>query len=191
MDGVDVYPIAERAPVLKPLPLKDLLDAFGDCPAAMTAVNSNIRKLKVTVDNAERIKWEYQYKYGGFTAVFLSMMIDYMFPGGAHSLEAAQLKALRRFRDCVKARDKGDSMTADVERARAVPITELIECKRKGCRWWGLCPFHADTRPSLLINKDNTYKCFVCGAGRGDVIDFVMKRDRLTFIEAVRYLCKT
>lgn len=34
-----------------------------------------------------------------------------------------------------------------------------------------VCPFHADTRPSLHIYR-NGYKCFVCGAN-GDAIDLV------------------
>jgi len=34
-----------------------------------------------------------------------------------------------------------------------------------------VCPFHADTRPSLHIYRDG-YKCFVCGA-HGDAIDLV------------------
>lgn len=34
-----------------------------------------------------------------------------------------------------------------------------------------VCPFHADTRPSLHIYSDG-YKCFVCGA-YGDAIDLV------------------
>ncbi|HET8626125.1 MAG TPA: CHC2 zinc finger domain-containing protein, partial [Thermomicrobiales bacterium] len=46
------------------------------------------------------------------------------------------------------------------------------------------CPFHADRRPSLLVDaRDQHFHCFGCGA-HGDVVDFVMRRHGLTFREA-------
>lgn len=49
-----------------------------------------------------------------------------------------------------------------------------------------LCPFHADSHPSMHIySGDKGYHCFVCGAG-GDVIDFVMRLFGLSFQDACR-----
>lgn len=55
-------------------------------------------------------------------------------------------------------------------------------------RWQGLCPFHQDRRPSLLVDEaDEHFHCFGCGA-HGDVIDFVRRREGLGFAEACRRL---
>lgn len=52
----------------------------------------------------------------------------------------------------------------------------------------GLCPFHDERTPSFNVRPSvGRYHCFGCGEG-GDVIEFVMKLDGLTFVEAVEYL---
>jgi len=51
------------------------------------------------------------------------------------------------------------------------------------------CPWHNDKTPSLqLYLKTNTWTCFSsnCAAGSGDVIDFVMKYEKLTKHEALK-----
>jgi len=69
-----------------------------------------------------------------------------------------------------------------IERARQYPFENLI----KVCKGRSLCPFHDDHHPSMDVRKGFFY-CYACGA-KGDIIDFVMKRDGLTFIEAVKVL---
>ncbi len=61
-----------------------------------------------------------------------------------------------------------------------------VELKRDGAgRWKGLCSFHTEKSPSFTVfEKDNTYHCFGCGE-RGDVFTFAMKRDGLSFPQAV------
>lgn len=55
-------------------------------------------------------------------------------------------------------------------------------------RWLGLCPFHPDRRPSLLVDeRDEHFHCFGCGA-HGDAIAFLRRREGLTFREACRRL---
>lgn len=49
-----------------------------------------------------------------------------------------------------------------------------------------LCPFHADTNPSLSF-KGNYFKCFTCNAG-GDVITLVTKLLNITPLEAAKRL---
>jgi DNA primase len=52
----------------------------------------------------------------------------------------------------------------------------------------GLCPFHDERSPSFHVTPaKGFYHCFGCQAG-GDVIDFVMKTDMVTFSEAVEKL---
>ncbi len=74
----------------------------------------------------------------------------------------------------------------------AVNIVELIgqtvSLKRRGKDYVGLCPFHQEKTPSFHVNPTKQYFiCFGCKAS-GNAIDFVMKRDRMEFIDALRNL---
>ncbi len=52
----------------------------------------------------------------------------------------------------------------------------------------GLCPFHDEKTPSFNVNPTRGFfHCFGCNEG-GDVIDFVMKTDHLSFSEAIERL---
>ncbi|YAL82137.1 DNA primase [Dermacoccaceae bacterium W4C1] len=52
----------------------------------------------------------------------------------------------------------------------------------------GLCPFHDEKTPSFTIRPAvGAYHCFGCGEG-GDVIEFVMKTEHLSFAESVERL---
>jgi hypothetical protein len=75
----------------------------------------------------------------------------------------------------------------DIQRARSVDLSNLIEIKKRvGKIQLAICPFHDDHDPSLHCYPDH-YHCFVCGA-HGDSIDLICKTMSLTFIEAVKYL---
>ena len=53
----------------------------------------------------------------------------------------------------------------------------------------GLCPFHDERSPSFNVRLPpiNRYHCFGCGEG-GDVFEFLVKMDQVTFQEAVERL---
>lgn len=52
----------------------------------------------------------------------------------------------------------------------------------------GQCPFHDDSTPSLSVGvKKNLFRCFGCDAGGGP-IDWVMKREGVSFRHAVEIL---
>lgn len=52
----------------------------------------------------------------------------------------------------------------------------------------GLCPFHDEKSPSFHVTPSKGYfHCFGCGVG-GDVINFLMKLEHLTFTETVERL---
>ncbi|WP_084126818.1 DNA primase [Demequina sp. NBRC 110054] len=54
----------------------------------------------------------------------------------------------------------------------------------------GLCPFHDERSPSFHVRPQaGRWHCFGCGEG-GDVIEFVMRMDGLTFVDAVEYLAE-
>lgn len=73
-----------------------------------------------------------------------------------------------------------------IQQAKDVPIGNFLKFDHSGK---AKCPFHNDKTPSLQRYKNNTWYCFGCGAGR-DTIDFIMKRDNLSFNEAIDYLLK-
>lgn len=67
-------------------------------------------------------------------------------------------------------------------------ISENVRLKKSGRNYTGLCPFHNDKSPSFSVSSDKQiYKCFSCGEA-GNVITFVMKYKKLTFLEAAKYL---
>src|SRR4051794_37061490 len=75
---------------------------------------------------------------------------------------------------------------------QAIDIVDLIgqtvSLKRRGKDFVGLCPFHQEKTPSFKVDPAKQYfYCFGCKAS-GNAIDFVMKRDRVEFIDALRTL---
>src|SRR5438132_13929916 len=69
-------------------------------------------------------------------------------------------------------------------------IGQYTRLKKSGKNWTGLCPFHADKKPSFSVVPDlQIYKCFSCGEG-GDIFKFVQKKENLDFIEALEWLAK-
>ena len=67
-------------------------------------------------------------------------------------------------------------------------VSSYVQLKRNGRRYWGLCPFHHEKTPSFSVSPDlNLYYCFGCKAG-GNVIQFLMEMEHLTYQEAVERL---
>ena len=65
-------------------------------------------------------------------------------------------------------------------------IGEDITLKKQGVNYIGLCPFHDDKTPSMVVSPTKgIYKCFACGAG-GNVFKFLMEHRNMTYPEAVR-----
>lgn len=69
-------------------------------------------------------------------------------------------------------------------------IGSYITLTKAGINYKGICPFHNDSHPSMMVSKTRqTYHCFVCGE-HGDVLDFLKKYNQITFPEALRMACK-
>jgi CHC2 zinc finger len=67
-------------------------------------------------------------------------------------------------------------------------IGERIKLRLAGREYFGHCPFHDDRHPSFYVNREKgVYLCRGCQAA-GDVIDFVMLIDGVTFNEACKSL---
>lgn len=69
-------------------------------------------------------------------------------------------------------------------------ISEYVPLKRKGRNHWGCCPFHQEKTPSFSVAEDKGFfYCFGCHAG-GDVFQFLMKMENISFPEAVKLLAE-
>ncbi|MBL6989142.1 MAG: DNA primase [Bacteriovoracaceae bacterium] len=65
-------------------------------------------------------------------------------------------------------------------------ISQYISLTRKGNMYVGLCPFHNDSKPSLMVNDTKgMFMCFPCNIG-GDAITFVEKYTGAHFVEAIK-----
>src|SRR3954464_2381904 len=85
----------------------------------------------------------------------------------------------------------GDSKTLVLQ---ATDIVELIgqsvALKRRGKDFVGLCPFHQEKSPSFHVSPSKQFfHCYGCKEG-GNAIDFVIKRDRVVFIDALKTLAQ-
>ena len=81
----------------------------------------------------------------------------------------------------------------DEIRAR-LPVSQVVgrrvALKKKGREWVGLSPFKTEKTPSFTVNdQKGFYHCFATGE-HGNIFDFVMKVDGLTFPEAVERLAQ-
>jgi hypothetical protein len=67
-------------------------------------------------------------------------------------------------------------------------IAARLQLRRRGRRWWGLCPFHSEKTPSFIVSEEGgRFYCFGCHE-KGDVITFLMKLDGLNYPEAITQL---
>ena len=64
-------------------------------------------------------------------------------------------------------------------------INKRVALKKAGKDFKACCPFHEEKTPSFtVVPTKQIYHCFGCGES-GGVIDFVMKSDHLSFVEAI------
>lgn len=69
-------------------------------------------------------------------------------------------------------------------------IADFYELKNEGHGIYGcLCPFHDDRHVGSfkVSERKNIYTCFSCGA-HGDSVEFLMRHERLSFPDAIRWL---
>ena len=67
-------------------------------------------------------------------------------------------------------------------------IAGYLPLQKRGGSFWACCPFHDEKTPSFTVHHvRQTYKCFGCGEF-GSVIDFVMKHEKLDFVETIEKL---
>ena len=58
-------------------------------------------------------------------------------------------------------------------------ISEYLPLVQKGKNYFGVCPFHNDTNPSMSVSREKQiYKCFSCGAS-GNIFTFVSEYENI------------
>lgn len=81
--------------------------------------------------------------------------------------------------------------TVEEVRARADivdVISEFVPLKKAGKEFKANCPFHEERTPSFhVVPEKGFFKCFGCGQS-GDVFKFLMERQGMDFVEAVKYV---
>lgn len=67
-------------------------------------------------------------------------------------------------------------------------IGERIPLIARGKNFFGVCPFHDDSNPSMSVSREKQiYTCFSCHA-TGNVFTFLMNYEHIDFKEALKYL---
>jgi DNA primase len=87
-------------------------------------------------------------------------------------------------------------MGEDVQRLKQrLPLLDYLRQQHwtgqpvgQGSEWVGLCPLHAETRPSFYVNaRKNLFYCHGCGQG-GDLIRFLQLSQHWSFRQCLAYL---
>ncbi|MBM2815345.1 MAG: primase [Ignavibacteria bacterium] len=69
-------------------------------------------------------------------------------------------------------------------------IGEVVDLRKRGANFTGLCPFHKEKTPSFSVSQEKgIFKCFGCGKS-GNVISFMMEFHTLSFTDAIEQLAK-
>jgi len=67
-------------------------------------------------------------------------------------------------------------------------IGERIPLEKRGKNYFGVCPFHDDTNPSMSVSKEKQiYTCFSCHA-TGNVFTFLMNYEHKEFNQVLNDL---
>src|ERR1041384_4505241 len=82
-----------------------------------------------------------------------------------------------------------ESVQEVLNRADIIEIIGLaVRLKKRGTNYIANCPFHNEKTPSFSVSASKgIYKCFGCGRG-GNVVTFVQEHEKLSFVEAIRWL---
>jgi DNA primase len=85
-----------------------------------------------------------------------------------------------------------DTFVEEVRRVADIVrfVGEHVALRKVGNSWKGLCPFHQEKTPSFHVRADPpVFHCFGCGEG-GDVFNFVMLLERMTFPDAITLVAR-
>jgi DNA primase len=89
------------------------------------------------------------------------------------------------------ARIKATSIEQIKNRADVLEVvSDVVQLKRRGRNYFGLCPFHEEKTPSFSVNPSmGIFHCFGCGKG-GNAISFLMEYEKIDYPEALQRLAE-
>jgi len=166
--------------------IDNLLKDIGDCgisfdeplPDAKDFPNENAYRIEIAMD-LERTKNKYNRSCMDY-AQRMDKRLGYWHRKELESLEGRMEKLA--FKGKVFLGKAQGISPEKIEQAREYKITDLI----KTHHGMAICPFHNDKRASMDVRK-NFFYCYGCNAS-GDVIDFLIRTEKLTFKEAITRL---
>jgi len=85
-----------------------------------------------------------------------------------------------------------ENIISDIQTAAKIEdiVSEVVVMEKTGKDFQGLCPFHSEKTPSFTVSPSKQiFYCFGCGTG-GNVFNFLMKYQGMTFPEAVKKLAQ-
>jgi DNA primase len=69
-------------------------------------------------------------------------------------------------------------------------ISEVVQLRKRGKNFIGLCPFHSEKTPSFTVSDEKQiFHCFGCHTG-GNVFKFLMEYRKISFVEAVQEIAE-
>lgn len=173
-------------------PITELADIF-DKKTVLEVLQQNLREAKTKHANILKTLYELcsnTKHYDENTQMFL-FELRKAFWGSKISHLLKQIDTYKRQLAVLCGIKVNAISQAHIETVKTRPFEELLGIqssiingkKRRFFR----CPFHSDRTPSFLVDKENRAHCFSCGF-HGDTIAFVIKRDSLSFKEAIALL---
>lgn len=173
----------EESRYCKPLTLAQINEAFGEHASGMLSHYKN-EWIECCKDrDSINLNEDLDEEQKKIALVFLKHI----------NQENRIMRAIKHCERVVAMRRGGNTAVIPMELAKMVPIETLVNLdglKRVGDKIKAYCPFpHAKKTYTFVINANNTFICFNCGA-KGSAIDFVMRRDGVDMMTASRTLMK-
>lgn len=167
---------------LQPRPSqRELLEIFPEAKPYLKEKLKDYRNLEreLAREIIEDLKRIYKKKTDKFTIWFLEKIVEVWKGEKLNWLN----KKIRELHWVLypKKTERGVSRE-EIERAENYPFKDLVGTEKN----FILCPFHKEKKPSFYI-KNNWAYCFACG-WHGNTIKFLMGKNKISFIEAVKFL---
>ena len=183
--GPECYQVAARAITL----------TIDQAKNEIKTIKTDINNFYLTVVNPAHYE-----KQKGLTET-MHGLYDHHLNNAEHAIHRGKYRLgyLRRLRTRYLATKHGTALPpedpnhiteVDIVRAKEIPIESLYTGKLRkiGNRLTGICNFHQDKDPSLVIYlKSNTWHCF-SGCSGNDSIDYIQREQQVDFLSAVKIL---
>lgn len=181
----ELLPIFPEAKEIIPEKISEYQEERTNLINRMRTFRDKVKKVTVAKKKDEFFVWFWGYAY-----------LKHLFAPGVVLIDKHLFRLKRQLR-MLNGNNQTNNAELDFanqkERAKQrslvdIALPYLVRARYGGNRITALCPFHEEKTPSFTVYADqNTFHCYGCQA-HGDVINFKMKIDNLSFKEAVKEL---